>query len=215
VRFIVSWASALLAASASAGDATLGSLLPSLQKGGYVIVVRHEATDARQQDIYPLDYADPTKQRQLSEQGREEAREMGYALRSLGIPIGNVFTSRLNRAVETGRFIAGKDVVSKEELNDSGLGSAAAMSGSPVIGNPRYAAALRRQVGTRPEPGTNTLIVTHKTNIKDAFRKPWADIQEGEALVFDPERFDTDRSPVLRVEASAWIALALGRQAHR
>jgi hypothetical protein len=33
--------------------------------------------------------------------------------------------------------------------------------------------------------------------------------------VFDPERFDTDRSPVLRVEASAWIALALGRQAHR
>jgi broad specificity phosphatase PhoE len=208
---IVACAGVLIAAIAGA-DPTLGASLPSLQKGGYVVVVRHGATDPQQKDIYPLDYGDPAKQRQLSEQGREVARQMGYALRALGIPIGKVFTSHLDRAVETGRLIAGKDVVWKEELNDSGMGSASVMAGSPVVGNQRYAAALQRFVATRPEPGTNTLIVTHKTNVKDAFRKPWADLDEGESLVFDPDRFDTDRTPVLRAEASEWIGLALSRQ---
>jgi broad specificity phosphatase PhoE len=213
--WIVACAAALLAASARAEDGKLDALLPSLQQGGYVIVVRHGATDPQQEDVYPLNYDDMTKQRQLSEQGREVARQMGYALRSLGIPIGKVYTSRLNRAVETGRLIAGKDVVWKDELNDSGMGSASAMAGSSVTGNQRYAAALRELVATRPEFRTNTLIVTHKTNVRDAFGKAWADIKEGESLVFKPETFDTNRTPVLRVEASEWIALAQSRQARR
>jgi hypothetical protein len=113
--------------------------------------------------------------------------------------------------VETGRLIAGKDVVWKEELNDSGMGSAAAMAGSSVTGNQRYAATLRQLVATRPEFRTNTLIVTHKTNIRDAFGKTWADIKEGESLLFKQDSFDATRTPVLRVEASEWIALAKSR----
>src|SRR5215831_6808119 len=137
--YILACAGALLAGAPLADDGKLGVLLPSLQQGGYVIVVRHGATDARQEDVYPLDYEDMTKQRQLSEPGREVARQTGDALRSLGIPIGQVFTSRLNRAVETGRLIAGKDVIWQEELNDSGMGSASAMAGSSTPGNQRYA----------------------------------------------------------------------------
>jgi broad specificity phosphatase PhoE len=211
IRCIWACAGALLAGTALADDGKLDALLPSLQRGGYVIVVRHGATDAQHEDIYPLNYDDMTKQRQLSEQGREVARQTGYALRSLGIPIGKVFTSRLNRAVETGRLIADKDVIWKEELNDSGMGSASAMAGSSVTGNQRYAATLRQLVATRPEFRTNTLIVTHKTNIRDAFGKTWADIKEGESLLFKPDSFDTTRTPVLRVEASDWIALAHSR----
>ena len=207
-RCIWACAGALLAATAFADDGKLNALLPSLQQGGYVIVLRHGATDPRYDDAYPLNYEDMTKQRQLSEQGREVARQTGYALRSLGIPIGKVFTSRLNRAVETGRLIAGTDVVWKEELNDSGMGSASAMAGSSVTGNQRYAATLRRLVATRPEFRTNTLIVTHKTNIRDAFGKTWADIKEGECLIFKPDGFFTTHTPVLRVQASDWIALA-------
>ena len=215
MRCIWICAGALLAGSASADDGKLDALLPSLQQGGYVIVVRHGATDGRQEDVYPLNYDDVTKQRQLSEQGREVARQMGYALRSLGIPIGKVFTSRLNRAVETGRLIAGKDVIWKEELNDSSMGSASAMAGSSVTGNQRYAATLRQLVATRPEFRTNTLIVTHKTNIRDAFGKTWWDIKEGESLLFKSDSFDTARTLALRVEASEWIALAQSRQARR
>jgi phosphohistidine phosphatase SixA len=201
---------ALLAGTALADDGKLDTLLPSLRQGGYVIVVRHGATDSQHEDVYPLDYEDMTKQRQLSEQGREVARQTGYALHSLGIPIGKVFTSRLNRAVETGRLIAGKDVVSREELNDSGMGSASAMAGSSATGNARYATLLRQLAATRPESGTNTLVVTHKTNVRDAFGKMWADIKEGESLLFKPDGSDSP-TPLARVEASEWIALVRSR----
>ena len=40
-------------------------------------------------------------QRQLNEKGRNTAREIGAALKKLGVPIDEVYTSRLNRAVET------------------------------------------------------------------------------------------------------------------
>lgn len=210
LRRIWAYAGALLAATAFAGDANLDVLLPSLQQGGYVIVLRHGATDPQQQDVYPLNYQDMTKQRQLSEQGREVARQTGSALNSLGIPIGKVYTSRLNRAVETGRLIAGKDVIAKEELTDSGMGSPSAMAGSSVTGNLRSATALRQLVNTRPDFHANTLVVTHKTNIQDAFGKMWADIKEGECLLFKPDGFGSP-TPVARVPASDWIALAHSR----
>jgi broad specificity phosphatase PhoE len=174
------------------------------------LVLRHGATDAQQSDIYPLNYKDMTTQRQLSEQGREVARHMRSALVALGIPIGSVITSRLNRAVETGRLVAGKDVKGMEELNDSTMGSASAMAGSSVTGKQRYATALRQLVATRPEFHTNTLIVTHKTNIQDAFGAQWADIKEGECLLFKPEH-SASRTPIARIEASEWIAIARGR----
>ena len=79
-RFIVTCTAALLAGTASADEGSLSLLLPSLQQGGYVLVLRHGATDARQSDVYPLNYKDMTKQRQLSEQGRDVARHMGSAL---------------------------------------------------------------------------------------------------------------------------------------
>src|SRR5262249_14815962 len=150
MRRIWACAGALLAATAFADDARLDTLLRSLQQGGYVIVLRHGATDPQQQDVYPLSYEDMTGQRQLSEQGKEVARQMGAALDSLAIPIGKVFTSRLNRAAETGRLVAGKDVIWNEDLNDSGMGSASAMGGSSATGNQRSAAALRQLAATRP-----------------------------------------------------------------
>lgn len=205
----------LFAGAALADDAKLAAMLPSLQQGGYVIVLRHGATDVRQEDAYPLNYDDMTKQRQLSESGRDTARQMGVALGALGIPIGTVLTSRLNRAVETGRLVAGKAVITRQELTDSGMGSASAMAGSSATGNARYATALRELVATRPQHRTNTLIVTHKTNIQDAFGKQWAaDIKEGESLLFKPDGPATP-IPIARVEASDWATLARSRQAAR
>ena len=209
-RCILACASALLAATALADDGNLDALLPSLQQGGYVIVLRHGATDPRQEDVYPLNYEDMGRQRQLSEEGKEVARQTGAALHALGIPIGNVFTSRLNRAVETGRLIAGKDVTWKEALNDSSAGSAAAMAGSSSAGNQRYAAALRQLAATPPLPRTNTLIVTHKTNIQDAFGRMFADIKEGESLLFKPDGSGS-AAPAARIRANDWITLAHGR----
>ena len=209
-RCLAACAVILMAGTASADEGSLSLLLPSLQQGGYVLVLRHGATDAQQSDVYPLNYKDMTMQRQLSERGRDVARQMGVALAVLGIPIGTVITSRLNRAVETGRLVARKDVTRTDELNDSTMGSPSAMAGSAVAGKQRYATALRQLVATRPEFHTNTLIVTHKTNIQDAFGKEWADINEGECLLFRPADSANPR-PVARIEASEWIAIARPR----
>jgi histidine phosphatase superfamily protein (branch 1) len=87
--------------------ADLANIVSSLRDGGRVIVLRHFATDENQKDVYPFRFDDMTAQRQLSEKGRETAREVGAAIKKLGVPIGEIYTSRLNRAVETGRLMTG------------------------------------------------------------------------------------------------------------
>ena len=76
--------------------ADMSALVSSLKGGGYVIVFRHGATDDSQKDVYPFKFDDMAAQRQLSEVGREMARQLGAALKKLGVPIGEIYTSRLN-----------------------------------------------------------------------------------------------------------------------
>jgi len=204
LSIIVCWAVLFMSPQASAADLT--SLVSSLKAGGYVIVVRHVATDDSQKDVYPIRFDDMTAQRQLSEAGREMARQLGVAIKRLGAPIGEVYTSKLNRAVETGKLLTGKDVSPVDELTDSGAGSASAMA-SPEAKNAKVGRIVRDLVNTTPKAGLNTLAITHKTNIADAFGKDFADVREGEALVFKPS---ASGPPVLvaRVQANEWIAQA-------
>jgi len=178
-------------------------LVSALKQGGHVIVFRHGATDESQKDIYPLNFDDMKAQRQLSEKGRDMARQIGTAIKKLGIPIGEIYTSRLNRAIETGKLLSGKEVKPVDALTDSGAGSAAAMA-NPAGGNAKAGLALRELVNAAPKAGTNTLMVTHKTNIADAFGKEASNVQEGEAFVYRsggsaPAAF------VSRVKPAFWI----------
>jgi broad specificity phosphatase PhoE len=173
-----------------------------LKQGGYVVVFRHGATDNSQKDIYPFNFDDMKAQRQLSEKGRDMAREMGAAIKTLGIPVGEIYTSRLNRAIETGRLLSGKDVKPVDALTDSGAGSASAMA-NPAGGNAKAGLALRELVNAAPKAGTNIFIVTHKTNIADAFGKEASDVQEGEAFVYRSSG-SAPAAFVTRVEATFW-----------
>jgi broad specificity phosphatase PhoE len=147
-----------------------------------------------------------TAQRQLSEAGRQAARQLGAAIKHLGVPVGEVYTSRLNRAVETGKLLAGKDVSPMDELTDSGAGSASSMA-NPDAKNAKAGRPLRDLANAAPKTGLNTLVITHKTNIADAFGKDFSDVREGEALVFKPSASGPSVL-VTRVQASEWIALA-------
>ncbi|MBR1120693.1 histidine phosphatase family protein [Bradyrhizobium lablabi] len=192
--------------SPQSGASELDGLVSALKGGGYVIVFRHGATDDSQKDVYPFKFDDMSAQRQLSEKGRNLAREIGAALKKLGVPIGEVYTSRLNRAVETAKLISGKEVSSIDALTDSSAGSASGMA-NPDGKNAKAGRAVRELVDVAPKPGLNNLAVTHKTNVADAFGKEFADIKEGEALVYKTSA-SGPAVLVARVQASEWIARA-------
>jgi phosphohistidine phosphatase SixA len=181
-------------------------LFSALKQGGYVLVFRHVATDDSQKDVYPFRFDDMTAQRQLSDKGREMARQMGAAIKKLEIPIGVVYTSRLNRAVETGKLLSGQDVKPVDGLTDSSAASASAMA-NPSGANAKAGLALRQLLDASPKAGTNTMLVTHKTNIADAFGKDAADVQEGEAFVYKSTASGA-ATLVARVKAEEWLAQA-------
>jgi hypothetical protein len=63
--------------------------------------------------------------------------------------------------------------------------------------------------GTMPEAGKNTLIVTHKPNILDAFGKDWFEVKEGEASIFKPDS-SGKAVVIVHVQAVDWIKAANG-----
>ena len=185
----------------------VAKIVPLLKQGGYVLVIRHGATDDSQKDVYPFVFGDMTKQRQLSDQGRKVARDMGAAFKTLGISIGQVYSSRLNRAIETGTLMATTtQIMPMTALTDSGAGAASAMA-NPDGSNTITGDAIRALVNRPPTAGTNNLIVTHKTNIADAFGKGLADVKEAETLVYQP---NASGPPTLlgRVQAGEWVVQA-------
>lgn len=176
------------------------ALAAQLKQGGYVIVFRHGGTNRDQADTDPFNFDNVAKQRLLSDKGREVAQQVGAAYRKLGIPLGEVYTSKFNRAVETGKLVSGRDVVATPDFTEGGLVVT-------PIENDRRADALKKIAATRPAPGKNTLVVTHKPNILDAFGKDWFEVREGEATVFRPDGAGK-AVPVARVQAADWIKAA-------
>jgi phosphohistidine phosphatase SixA len=206
MRRVMPWFVVLLIVSytvcAYAQTVDMKTLVVALQQGGYVIVFRHGATNRDQADTDPLHHDNIAQQRLLSDKGREVARQVGEAFKRLGIPLGKVYTSKFNRAAETGKLVSGGDVTSTLDITEGGLVVT-------PIENDRRAEALKKLAGTMPEAGKNTLIVTHKPNILDAFGKDWFEVKEGEASVFKP---DSAGKAVLiaRVQAADWIKAASG-----
>lgn len=158
-------------------------LIASLKQGGFVLIFRHTATDDSQKDVYPFKFDDMSAQRQLSDKGRDMARQIGAAVKERAIPIGDVYTSRLNRAIEAGKLITGREVKPVDALTDSSNASASGMA-NPTGANAKAGQAVRQLVDAPPSAGTNTFLVTHKTNIADAFGNEAGDVQEGEAFVY-------------------------------
>lgn len=187
----------LFFAGAQAQTTDMHSLVEQMKQGGHVIVFRHGATHRDQADTDPLNHDNVAKQRQLSPSGKEVAKEVGDSFRKLGIGLGKVYSSRFNRAIETAKLISGAAVNATLDVTEGGLVVT-------PIENDRRAAALRSLAATPPDPGMNTLVVTHKPNIMDAFGKDWFDVREGEASVFRP---DGSGKAVLvgRVQAVDWI----------
>ncbi|MDJ0851025.1 MAG: histidine phosphatase family protein [Myxococcota bacterium] len=152
------------------------ALLGALQKGGYVILMRHTSTEHVAPDPAFFDVADCDTQRNLSEQGRSEAKRVNEATKKLGIRIGDVLSSPYCRCLETGRLAFGR-AEAAEILS--------VFDRLPPLEKEERGAALRKLLGTKPaQAGTNTVLITHTGTLLYTFgldTKP-----EGVAHVFEP-----------------------------
>lgn len=200
IQWFVGVLTYLILACAYAQTVDVKALAADMKQGGYVIVYRHGATNRDQADTDPLNFDNVAKQRLLSESGKEVAKQVGDSFKKLDIGLSKVYTSQFNRAVETGRLISGSEVTSTLDVTEGGLVVT-------PIENDRRTEAMRKMVVTMPEAGKNTLIVTHKPNIMDAFGKDWFDVKEGEASVFRPDG-SGKAALVARVQAADWVKAA-------
>ena len=111
---IVRWIAlcALLALSplpaAAQNAAAPAEWINALRQGGHVIVFRHGATHNDQADTDPLNLDNVAKQRQLNDAGRAKHKEIGEIFRKLGIRVSAVHTSKIYRAIETGKLKIGR-----------------------------------------------------------------------------------------------------------
>lgn len=152
------------------------ALVRELQKGGYIIYFRHGATsDFGEKDVSDADIDNCQLQRNLSEEGRAQTRRIGEAFRQLRIPIGDVYSSPYCRCLETAKNIFGKAEKSKALHFAIHLRTADRQT---------VTSQLLEMLRTPPKPGTNTAMVSHTANLKEAvgiWPKP-----EGVAHVFKP-----------------------------
>jgi phosphohistidine phosphatase SixA len=154
-------------------------VVPALQKGGYVLFLRHPQTNPDQADTDPLNLENVKAQWQFTDPGRDQVKAIGAALKQLKIPVGKVLASKFNQAQEAAKLLGLGEVEAVLDITEGGLVV------SPKE-NQRRAEALRKLLGTAPPEGKNVVIVSHKPNLQDAAGKEFGDLVEGEVVVFQP-----------------------------
>lgn len=177
-------------------------LVQALRSGGLVIALRHGATYPDQADTDPLHPENIKAQRNLNEKGIAAAKVFGEAFRQIGVPVGKVYTSHFNRAYETAVLAGFNNIEKTADIAEGGLVV------SPNENN-RGAAAFKKMLGSAPDPGTNTVLVTHKPNILDALGKDWFEVKEGETSIFRPA--NGNYTLVARVQMDEWPRIAVAK----
>lgn len=148
--------SALFAALAWPAFASADDALWALLKGGgQVVLLRHALTTPGVGDPPGMTLADCGTQRNLSDEGRVHARQLGQAFRTRGIAVGRVWSSPWCRCTETARLAFGK---MPEFL--PGLGNLFGRSEQAA----RQLAELHPLVSQLPAAG-NTVMVSHGSTI--------------------------------------------------
>jgi broad specificity phosphatase PhoE len=154
---------------APASDDALWNLL---REGGQVILIRHAATDMSQRDEVGTPLADCSRQRNLTDHGRADARRINEVFRVRGVPVGRVLSSAFCRCLETARLAFG--------------GAEVWLPLQSALRNPEIqaerTAQIRALAGERPAGG-NLILVTHQFTIRAV---TGVNVGEGEMLVVTP-----------------------------
>jgi phosphohistidine phosphatase SixA len=169
VLAILTVALLLPAAPARAADEALWTLLKG---GGQVVLLRHGATDMEQRDQAGAPLEDCARQRNLSDDGRDDSRLIGEVFRSRGIPVGRVLSSGYCRCRETAQLAFGRVelwLALQQSLNDREVQA--------------QRAAEIRALASEVPAGGNLILVSHQYPIRVL---TGIQIGEGEFLVLTP-----------------------------
>lgn len=169
-------------------------LLAALRAGGFIIYFRHADTNFKQTDVRPVNLADCTQQRNLTDKGREHARNIGAAIRALAIPVGPVLASPMCRTIETAELAFGSAERSMTVID----------AGPTPPGSPDRYAALRAMLSMPRPAGGNTVIVGHAYPMYTLIGGQY--LEEGQAAVVRPQGAGFE--VVARVGLNDWRALA-------
>lgn len=175
-------------------------LLAALRAGGHIIYFRHADTDHSQTDQRGMRLEDCTTQRNLTDRGREHARELGEAIRALEIPIGAVLASPLCRTMETATLAFG-----------TARPSPAVREAGPLApGTPGRFPALRALLSTPVPAGTNTIVVGHAYPYFTLVGGQY--LSEGEADLLRPRGGDFE--VLARLGLKQWRDLGAAGKSH-
>jgi phosphohistidine phosphatase SixA len=175
------------------------ALVQALRKGGYVLYMRHASatvgSDAADMAKRANWWDDCTLQRNLSDQGRTQAKLVGSALRELKIPLGKVQVSQFCRNKGTAMHMGLGQVEVNAELNHA----VGALAGHNVD-KARFALLAKK-----PSKG-NTLLISHLGSPMDPRENVVQSLGEAEIIVFDPH---AKNAPVVvgRIPLDAWDGL--------
>lgn len=164
------------------------ALWKALRSGGHVLLIRHAfAPGTFDPPGFKLD--DCSTQRNLSEEGRQQARRLGELLRSRQVLIGQVLSSQWCRCIDTAQLAFGSDKVTPQ-----------ASLSSPTQSSPeqriRNTEAVRQQINTYAASNSgraaNLVMVTHMFNIQDITGEG---VAEGEILIVKGLGTDSKLAP--------------------
>ena len=127
-----------------------------LAGGGHVLLLRHAATVPGIGDPPGFALAACATQRNLSADGKADARRLGETFRREGVPVADVLSSRWCRCLDTARLAFGS--VKPAPMIDS-------MFQDDDASRERKLAELRRYLAAFKGPG-NLVLVTHDVNIR-------------------------------------------------
>lgn len=131
----------------------------SLKSGSRVVFIRHAVTDPGVGDPDGFVIGDCSTQRNLSAQGRADAKAIGDAFRSRAIRVSEVLTSRWCRCVDTATLAFGK--ATPAPMVDSMFNDREKSDEAKV----REVIAYAGNAAKRSAPG-HLVLVTHAVNVQ-------------------------------------------------
>ena len=167
------------------------ALVSALRAGGVTLYFRHVATDFGQNDERYVE-GDCSTQRNLTDEGRADARMIGAEVKRLRIPIGEVRASPYCRTIETATLMFGRADRAPEAR------------GGPAVAEADRYADLKKLLATPPAKGTVRVISSHGNPFRALTQSVY--LSEGEAAVIAPGPGD-GFTVVARIPKNGWRAL--------